>query len=64
MRIDFNNKKSIRGAIGEELAVLGKDNEDIVVLDADLSGSTKTSVFAKSFPERFFNRSSYSLDRD
>ena len=51
----LNIKKSIRGAIGEELAELGKTNSNIVVLDADLSGSTKTSVFAKAFPDRFFN---------
>lgn len=55
MQPDFNNKKSIRAAIGEELAELGKTNADLVVLDADLSGSTKTAVFAKEFPERFFN---------
>ncbi len=44
-----------RDAYGEVLAELGGENTDIVVLDADLSGSTKTSVFAKRFPERFFN---------
>lgn len=55
MNIDFNIKKSIRGAVGEELAQLGVSNPNLVVLDADLSGSTKTSTFAKSFPERFFN---------
>lgn len=55
MQIDLNNKKAIRTAIGEELAELGKSNTNIVVLDADLSGSTKTSIFAKAFPERFFN---------
>ena len=55
MQLDYQNKKSIRAAIGEELAELGKVNGDIVVLDADLSGSTKTSIFAKAFPERFFN---------
>ena len=44
-----------RDAYGEVLAELGAENADIVVLDADLSGSTKTSVFAKKFPERFFN---------
>ena len=49
------NKKSIRGAFGEELAELGKHNEDIVALDADLSGSTQTSIFAKAFPNRFFD---------
>jgi transketolase len=44
-----------RDAYGETLAELGGENGDIVVLDADLSGSTKTSLFAKKFPERFFN---------
>lgn len=44
-----------RDAYGETLAELGAENSDIVALDADLSGSTKTSVFAKKFPERFFN---------
>jgi transketolase len=55
MQLDFNNKKAIRSAIGDELAELGKTNSNLVVLDADLSGSTKTSTFAKAFPERFFN---------
>ena len=55
MQPEFNNKKSIRTAIGEELAALGKEFDNLVVLDADLSGSTKTSIFAKEFPERFFN---------
>lgn len=44
-----------RDAYGEALKELGKLNKDIVVLDADLSGSTKTSVFAKEYPERFIN---------
>ncbi len=44
-----------RDAYGEVLAELGAENADVVVLDADLSGSTKTAVFAKKFPERFFN---------
>ena len=44
-----------RDAYGETLAELGAENGDIVVLDADLSGSTKTSLFAKKFPGRFFN---------
>ncbi len=44
-----------RDAYGQTLAELGAENENIVVLDADLSGSTKTAVFAKKFPERFFN---------
>ena len=53
--INYEVKKSIRGAFGEELAFLGEQNQDIVALDADLSGSTKTSIFAKIFPERFFD---------
>ncbi|WP_298268719.1 transketolase family protein [Geobacter sp.] len=44
-----------RDAYGQTLAELGEENPAIVVLDADLSGSTKTSLFAKKFPERFFN---------
>lgn len=44
-----------RDAYGETLAALGAENGDIVVLEADLSGSTKTSLFARKFPERFFN---------
>lgn len=44
-----------RDAYGEALLELGKRRKDIVVLDADLSGSTKTGKFAKAFPERFFN---------
>ena len=44
-----------RDVYGETLAQLGESYKDIVVLDADLSGSTKTGVFAKKFPERFFN---------
>jgi len=44
-----------RDAYGETLAELGGENGNIVALDADLSGSTKTSLFAKKYPERFFN---------
>src|SRR3989338_2022995 len=44
-----------RDVYGETLAQLGESYKDIVVVDADLSGSTKTGVFAKKFPERFFN---------
>lgn len=44
-----------RDIYGKTLVELGKQNKDIVVLDADLSGSTRTSFFAKEFPERFFN---------
>jgi len=44
-----------RDVYGQTLVELGKQNKDIVVLDADLSGSTRTALFAKEFPERFFN---------
>jgi len=44
-----------RDVYGKTLAELGKLNQDIVVLDADLSGSTRTSIFAQEFPRRFFN---------
>jgi transketolase len=44
-----------REVYGEMLSELGKTYEDIVVLDADLSGSTMTKHFAKAFPDRFFN---------
>lgn len=47
--------KSVRSAYGRTLAELGKVNKDIVVLDADLSCSTQTQIFAKEFPERFFD---------
>ena len=46
---------SPREAYGETLVKLGKENQDIVVLDADLSRSTMTHLFAKEFPERFFD---------
>lgn len=49
------SKKATREAYGEALLAMGKKNEKIVVLDADLSKSTKTSVFAGTFPERFIN---------
>ena len=47
--------KSIRDVYGETLAELGAEYENIVVLDADLSGSTKSKVFGQKYPERFFN---------
>ncbi len=48
-------KKATRQSYGEALAELGRKNKDVVVLDADLAGATKTSIFAKDFPERFFD---------
>jgi len=47
--------KGLREVYGETLVKLGEENKDIVVLDADLSSSTKTSMFGKRFPDRFFN---------
>lgn len=47
--------KSVRNAYGNALVEIGKENENIVVLDADVSCSTQTKIFAKEFPERFFN---------
>ena len=44
-----------RDAYGEALLELGNRRKDVVVLDADLSGSTKTIKFAKAFPDRFYN---------
>ena len=49
------SKKSTRQAYGEALVELGKINKDVVVLDADLTKSTKTNVFQEKFPERHFN---------
>jgi len=48
-------KKATRQSYGEALLELGRENEKIVVLDADLAGATKTDMFAKEFPERFFD---------
>ena len=53
--MNLEDTKATRQSYGEKLAELGEKNKDIVVLDADLSGATKTSIFAKKFPERFFN---------
>jgi transketolase len=47
--------KAIREVYGTVLAELAENNNDIVVLDADLSGSTKSGIFGKAHPERFFN---------
>lgn len=55
MIINRENKKSIRSVFGKTLAELGKTNSKVVVLDADLSCSTQTQIFAKEFPERFFD---------
>ena len=48
-------KVATRESYGKTLVRLGEKNKDLVVMDADLSGSTKTGEFKKVFPERFFN---------
>ena len=49
------DKIATRQSYGETLVKLGSEVSNLVVMDADLSGSTKTGMFAKEFPERFFN---------
>ena len=49
------DKIATRQAYGEALVELGKEFDNLVVMDADLSGSTKTGMFAKEYPDRFFN---------
>ena len=51
----LDKKIATRQSYGEALAKLGEENENVVVLDADLSSATKTSIFAKKFPDRFFD---------
>ena len=48
-------KIATREAYGKALLELGEERDDVVVLDADLSGSTKTKAFGQAHPERFFN---------
>lgn len=48
-------KIATRESYGNALAALGQEHEDLVVLDADLAGATKTSTFKKAFPDRFFD---------
>lgn len=55
LTLNKKERKSIRSAYGKALVAVGKDNENVVVLDADLACSTQTQIFAKEFPERFFD---------
>ena len=48
-------EKALRDIFGEELRELGRENEKIVVLDADLANATRTALFKEEFPDRFFN---------
>ena len=51
----MSDKKATREAYGEALAEFGAKYENLVVLDADLAGATKTSTFKKAFPGRHFD---------
>ena len=53
--MNFDKKIATRQSYGKELAKLGEENKDIVVLDADLTTATKTGIFAEKFPDRFIN---------
>lgn len=53
--MDISNKIATRESYGKKLVELGKENKDIVVLDADLATATKTELFKKEFPNRFFD---------
>lgn len=48
-------KKEIRTAYGEALKELGEVNNKVVAFEADVGGSTKSAIFGKAFPERYFN---------
>ena len=53
--MNIDKKIATRESYGKALVELGKENENAVVLDADLSTATKTNLFAKEFPSRFFD---------
>lgn len=53
--MNLDEKIATRESYGKALAELGKENEQIVVFDADLSTATKTNLFAKEFSDRFFD---------
>ena len=55
MSYEMKERKSIRSAFGKALVEAGRNNPNIVVLDADLACSTQTAMFGKEFPERFFD---------
>lgn len=50
-----DNKIATRQAYGEVLVEVGAENENLIVMDADLSASTQTKKFAAEYPDRFFN---------
>lgn len=54
IELDRSKSEATRVAYGKALVELGEQNTQVVVLDADLMGSTKTDAFAEQFPDRFF----------
>ena len=54
-RLETAEKKAIRDAYGEALVELGAENEDIVVLETDVGSSTRSMLFGKAYPEKYFN---------
>ena len=48
-------KVATRDSYGNALVELGKEHDDLIVLDADLAGATKTGMFKKAFPERHWD---------
>jgi len=57
----MSDKQATRQAYGKALVEIGRENPNLVVMDADLSKSTMTAEFAKAFPDRFFNMGTGSL---
>ena len=55
MIAEARKSESLRDAYGQELVRLGDEDPNLVVLDADLAGSTRTQLFGKKYPDRFFN---------
>ncbi len=55
LTVNKKERKSIRSAFGKALVEVGKENENVVVLDSDLAGSTQTKLFANEFPDRWFD---------
>ncbi len=53
--MNLDNKIATRESFGKALVEVGRENENVVVLTADLAGATKTSLFEKEFPDRFIN---------
>ena len=55
INLDNDKKVATRESYGNALVELGNEHENLIVMDADLAGSTKTGTFKKAFPERHFN---------